>query len=66
MSKGKLFKNLVWKNKPLQILGTINAYCAMMAEKIGAQAIYLSGMVLNNLIRKWCCYSKVRLIFINN
>jgi methylisocitrate lyase len=43
MSKGKIFKNLVWKSKPLQIIGTINAYSAMVAEKIGVEAIYLSG-----------------------
>ena len=29
-------------NRPLQT-GTINAYCAMQAEKVGHQAIYLSG-----------------------
>jgi methylisocitrate lyase len=29
--------------KPLQIPGTINAYTALMAERVGHQAIYLSG-----------------------
>jgi len=29
--------------KPLPVLGTVNAYCALLAEKAGAQAIYLSG-----------------------
>lgn len=29
--------------KPLQIVGTINAYTAMMATKVGHKAIYLSG-----------------------
>ena len=29
--------------RPLQIPGTINAYTALMAERVGHQAIYLSG-----------------------
>jgi len=43
MSPGKRFRQALQNNHPLQIVGTINAYCAMMAEKIGHQAIYLSG-----------------------
>ncbi|MGP5061228.1 methylisocitrate lyase [Psychrobacter celer] len=31
------------QNQPLQIVGTINAYTAMMATQVGHQAIYLSG-----------------------
>ena len=31
------------ENKPLQVVGTINAYCAMLAETAGHSAIYLSG-----------------------
>lgn len=31
------------EGKPLQIVGTINAYTARMAQKIGHQAVYLSG-----------------------
>ena len=42
-SPGKLFRDAVENNKPLQVVGTVNAYCAMMAEKIGHKAIYLSG-----------------------
>lgn len=42
-SPGELFRLAVQKNKPLKIAGAINAYCAMMAEKTGFQAIYLSG-----------------------
>ena len=42
-SAGKLFREAVVKNKPLQVVGTINAYCAMMAETLGHKAIYLSG-----------------------
>jgi len=43
MSAGKKFRQALVDNKPLQIVGTINAYSAMMAKKIGHQAIYLSG-----------------------
>ena len=43
MSAGKRFREALANNKPLQIVGTINAYAAMMAEQIGHQAIYLSG-----------------------
>ena len=42
-SSGKKFKKLVAENKPLQIVGTVNAYSAIMAEKVGHQSIYLSG-----------------------
>ena len=30
-------------NTPLQVVGTINAYTAIMAEKVGHKALYLSG-----------------------
>lgn len=43
MSPGKKFRQALLDNKPLQIVGTINAYTAMMAKSIGHQAIYLSG-----------------------
>ncbi|MCP5161846.1 MAG: methylisocitrate lyase [Hahellaceae bacterium] len=43
MSAGKKFRQALAANKPLQIVGTINAYSAMMAKQIGHQAIYLSG-----------------------
>ena len=42
-SAGKRFRLALESNHPLQIVGTINAYCAMQAEKAGHQAIYLSG-----------------------
>ena len=47
-SKGKLLRELVNKHAPVQILGTINAYAAMLAEKAGAGAIYLSGAGVAN------------------
>lgn len=42
-STGKDFRKLVAEHPPLQVVGTINAYTAMMAKRIGHQAIYLSG-----------------------
>lgn len=47
-SNGKRFKQLVRDNPPLQVLGTINAYSAMLAESAGARAIYLSGAGVAN------------------
>jgi methylisocitrate lyase len=43
MSQGAKFRAAIVNNDPLQIVGTINAYSAMMAEKVGHQSIYLSG-----------------------
>ncbi len=40
---GTRFRNALAENTPLQIVGTINAYTALMATKIGHQAIYISG-----------------------
>jgi|SRR3990167_731804 len=37
------FQDSLKKENPLQIMGTINAYCAIMAERSGFNAIYLSG-----------------------
>jgi methylisocitrate lyase len=43
MSAGRKFRQALVDNKPLQIVGTINAYSAIMAKRIGHKAIYLSG-----------------------
>ena len=43
LSPGAKFREAVVNNHPLQIVGTINPYCAMMAKNLGHQAIYLSG-----------------------
>jgi methylisocitrate lyase len=42
-SPGAKFRQALKENHPLQIVGTINAYCAMLAEDAGHKAIYLSG-----------------------
>ncbi|EOW6614685.1 methylisocitrate lyase [Vibrio fluvialis] len=43
LSPGAKFRLAIQTNQPLKIVGTINPYCAMMAKKLGHQAIYLSG-----------------------
>ena len=43
MTPGERFRLALSENKPLQVVGTINAYCAMLAENAGHRAIYLSG-----------------------
>jgi methylisocitrate lyase len=42
-SAGKKFRAAVAAEKPLQVIGAINAYHARMAERVGYKAIYLSG-----------------------
>ncbi|GAL36484.1 methylisocitrate lyase [Vibrio maritimus] len=43
LSPGQRFRDAVTKGNPLQVVGTVNPYCAMMAKNVGHQAIYLSG-----------------------
>ncbi|WP_298442939.1 methylisocitrate lyase [uncultured Ferrimonas sp.] len=45
---GQRFRDAVANAKPLQIVGTINAYFALMAERTGHQALYLSGAGVAN------------------
>ncbi|EPE2654247.1 methylisocitrate lyase [Escherichia coli] len=42
-SPGKAFRAALTKENPLQIVGTINANHALLAQRAGYQAIYLSG-----------------------
>ncbi|MDU9015082.1 MAG: methylisocitrate lyase [Escherichia coli] len=42
-SPGKAFRAALSKETPLQIVGTINANHALLAQRAGYQAIYLSG-----------------------
>ena len=43
MTPGLLFKKAIEEERPLQVIGAINAYHAKLAEKTGYKAIYLSG-----------------------
>ncbi len=45
---GKRFRTAVQAEQPLQVVGVINAYCALMAERAGFQALYLSGAGVAN------------------
>ncbi|HZM46506.1 MAG TPA: methylisocitrate lyase [Burkholderiales bacterium] len=42
-SPGARFRAALAEERPLQIVGTINAYHARLAERVGYRAIYLSG-----------------------
>lgn len=42
-SAGARFRAALEAERPLQVVGTINAYTALMAKKVGYKAIYLSG-----------------------
>jgi methylisocitrate lyase len=42
-SAGARFRQAVATQSPLQVVGAVNAYCAMMAEQTGHHALYLSG-----------------------
>ncbi len=42
-SPGARFREAVRKEKPLQVVGAINAYAARLAERTGFRALYVSG-----------------------
>ena len=42
-SAGARLRTALTEEKPLQVIGTINAYHARLAERVGYRAIYLSG-----------------------
>ncbi|HZP12545.1 MAG TPA: methylisocitrate lyase [Nevskiaceae bacterium] len=48
MTAGQRFKEALKAEKPLQIVGTINAYTALLAKRAGFRAIYLSGAGVAN------------------
>lgn len=47
-SMGKKFKDLVRDEPPLQVLGAINAYSALLAQRVGAKSLYISGAGVAN------------------
>lgn len=48
MGAGARFWQALEEEQPLQVAGTINAYAALLAEKAGFKAIYLSGAGVAN------------------
>ncbi len=47
-SPGAKFRALIDQQAPVQIVGTVNAYCALLAQRAGHRAIYLSGAGVAN------------------
>lgn len=47
-SAGRRFRDALNAERPLQVVGTINAYSAMLAERVGYKAFYLSGAGVAN------------------
>src|SRR3954464_8039169 len=47
-SAGIRFRQALEAERPLQVVGTINAYCALLAQRAGFRAIYLSGAGVAN------------------
>ncbi|MFV1998403.1 MAG: isocitrate lyase/phosphoenolpyruvate mutase family protein, partial [Acidiferrobacterales bacterium] len=48
ISPGKRLRAALTQERPLQIVGVINAYCAVLAEHAGFRALYLSGAGVAN------------------
>lgn len=47
-SPGERFKLALQQESPLQLVGTVNPYCALLAKQAGFKAIYLSGAGIAN------------------
>lgn len=47
-SAGSRLRAALTVEQPLQVVGTINAYCALMATRVGFRALYLSGAGVAN------------------
>jgi methylisocitrate lyase len=47
-SAGARLRAAIEVEQPLQLVGTINAYCALLAERAGFRALYLSGAGVAN------------------
>jgi methylisocitrate lyase len=48
LSPGARFRRALEQERPLQVAGAINAYCARLAERAGFRALYLSGAGVAN------------------
>ncbi len=49
ISNAQKFRQALQKEKPLQLVGAVNAFAAIMAKDAGFQAIYLSGAGVANI-----------------
>lgn len=43
LSRGDVFRQSIAAERPLQVVGVINAYAALLARTVGFKALYLSG-----------------------
>src|SRR6185369_9746981 len=50
-SAGQRLRDVLEAEKPLQVVGTINPYAALLAQDAGFRAIYLSGAGVANASR---------------
>jgi methylisocitrate lyase len=48
VSAGARLREALRAERPLQVVGAINAYCALLAEQVGFRALYLSGAGVAN------------------
>lgn len=48
MTPGRIFRTAVDEDRPLQVVGVINACAAILAERTGFRALYLSGAGVAN------------------
>src|SRR5436189_5206155 len=48
LTPGARLRAAIEAERPLQVVGAINAYCAMLAERAGFRALYLSGAGVAN------------------
>src|SRR2546423_6225207 len=51
LSPGARLRRALQAERPLQVVGVINAYAAILAEKTGFKALYLSGAGVANASR---------------
>jgi methylisocitrate lyase len=53
MTAGEKFRKAVEDERPLQVVGTLNAYSAILAKAAGFRALYLSGAGVANASYGW-------------
>jgi methylisocitrate lyase len=53
MTPGQRFREALSAEKPLQIAGALNAYSALLAQRAGFRALYLSGAGVANHSHGW-------------
>ena len=46
-SAGRRLRDAIAAERPLQVVGAINAYSAMLAERVGYKSLYLSGAAMS-------------------